>query len=141
MKNIALTLCLAIVLAACSSGNSVSDAPASSTGLYRGAFESSNELDEGVMILNIVESETGTLSGTMQFEFTDIIEELTCFRPAAIEGTITGFNVNITAPQDEGSLILQLTFDGRSVLSGTYIVTTGAACSAFSGSGEITLSR
>lgn len=138
MKNIALTLCIAVMLAACSSGNSVSETPTSTTGLYRGAFESSNGLDEGVMILNIVESDTGTLSGTIQFEFSKT--DLTCLRPSTIDGEVTGFTVAITSEQGTGTLTMQLTFDGRSVLSGTY-VTSGAPCSDFSGSGSITLTR
>ena len=138
MKNIALTLCLALVLAACSSGNTASDTPPSSTGLYRGAFESSNAENEGVMIINVVQSETDTLSGTIQFEFTET--DLTCFRPSTISGTITGFNVVIESDQGAGTLTLQLTFDGRNTLTGTY-VSVGSPCSEFSGSGAITLTR
>jgi hypothetical protein len=137
MKNIALSLCLALVLAACSSGNTASDTPPSVTGLYRGAFESSNGLDEGVMILNIVEDEDMSISGTVQFEFTKT--DLTCLRPSTINGSIAGFAVALTSDQSGGTLTLQLTFDGTT-LTGTYI-TSGTPCSDFSGSGTITLTR
>lgn len=140
MKNIALTICLTLLLAACSSGNSVSDSPPSLTGLYRGEFSSSNELDEGVMILNLVQSETDSISGTVQFEFSKT--DLTCLRPSIVteaNSSITGFSVRIESAQGTGLLTLQLTLNGD-ILSGTY-VTSGEPCSDFSGSGSITLTR
>lgn len=138
MKNIALSLCLALVLAACSSGNTASDTPTSTTGLYSGAFISSNGENDGVMILNIVEDDTGTISGTIQFQFDET--DLTCFRPGTIEGTVSGFNVALTSVQDGGTLTLQLTFDGNNTLAGTYVA-PATPCSDFSGSGSITLTR
>jgi hypothetical protein len=137
MKNLAIALCLTLLLAACSSGSSVSEIPPNTSGLYRGPFESSNERDKGVMILNIAEDEGGNIEGTIQFEFTTT--DLTCLINSTIEGTIDGFAVRLGSPQGEGTLTMQLTAS-TNALTGTY-VTTGAPCSNFSGSGAITLTR
>jgi len=137
MKNIALTLCITLLLAACSSGSSVSEIPPNISGLYRGDFESSNERDAGTMILNIFEDDAGAVTGTFQLEFRET--DLTCFVNSTVTGLVNGFNVSLTADQNGGSITFQLTSTDSS-LSGTYVSAT-ENCSNFSGSGSIILTR
>lgn len=137
MKNLALTLCITLLLAACSSGSSVSEIPPNISGLYRGDFESSNERDAGTMIMNLADDDLGGIQGTLQFEFSET--DLTCLVNSTIEGTINGFAVRLESDQDGGLITFQLTASDTA-LTGTY-VTSGAPCSNFSGSGSITLTR
>lgn len=138
MKNLALTMCIALLISACSSGTSVSEIPPNISGLYRGDFESSNEQDEGTMIMNLAQDTTGgTVQGTLQFEFSKT--DLTCLRNSTITGTINGFALRLESPQGDGNIIFQLTATDTA-LTGTY-VTEGSPCSNFSGSGQITLTR
>ena len=137
MKNLALTLCITLLLAACSSGSSVSEIPPNISGLYRGDFESSNERDAGTMILNLAQDEAGVVEGTIQFEFSET--DLTCLRNGTIMGNVNGFAVRLEAETDAGGMTFQLTSTDTS-LSGTY-VTQGGECSNFSGSGSIVLTR
>jgi len=137
MKNIALTLCITLLLAACSSGSSVSDIPPNISGLYRGDFESSNQSDAGTMIMNLADDNNGAIQGTLQFEFS--ATDLTCLVNSTIEGTINGFAVRLESEQNGGLITFQLTASDTA-LTGTY-VTSGSPCSNFSGSGSITLTR
>jgi len=138
MKNIALALCITLLLAACSSGSSVAEIPPNISGLYRGEFESSNERDAGTMIMNLAQDTSDdSIQGTLQFEFTET--DLTCLINSTIEGTIDGFAVRLESPQGGGMITFQMTASDTA-LTGTY-VTSGEPCSNFSGSGSITLTR
>ena len=136
MKNIAISLALALFLAACSSGSSVSDIPPLDiSGLYTGEFESSNGLDEGVVTLNIQEDNTGTIGGNLILEFDR--NDPSCIVNGVIAGSRSGFNVQLATGQI--SFALTASADG-SVLSGTY-VPIGEGCSNASGAGTLTVTR
>lgn len=129
---------LIVVIAGCSSGSSSTQEEQNITGLFRGPFKSSNDQDEGVMILNLAhDEESDKVQGTIQFEFN--IDDPTCLKNGTIEGDVNGASVRLTSDIGGGVLTMQLTIDNSS-LRGTY-VTSGDPCSNFSGSGSIVLNR
>lgn len=134
MKNTALTICLALFLAACSSGSSVSQTPPTITGLFVGPFESNNGRENGTLTMNLAEdTTTGNITGNLIVEFNE--EDPSCITNSLVTGTVTGFNVALAATD----VTFQLTASGNT-LNGTY-VSTGQGCSNNSGSGTISLSR
>lgn len=136
MKNFALVLAFTLLLAACSSGSSVSEIPPDNiSGSYSGDFISNNELSEGRLTLNIQDN-AGELTGNVIVDFNP--DERTCIANASIEGSRSGFNVTL----ESANVIFTLTVSGdASTLTGSYVPAEGGGCSNGSGSGTITLSR
>lgn len=138
MKNIAISLVLAVLLAACSSGTSVSEIPPTDiSGVYSGDFESSNGLNEGSLTMNIQDN-GGVLSGNLILEFD--MDDPSCIVNNVFDETTsarTGFNVQINTEQI--NFTLTASADART-LSGTY-VPVGEGCSNASGAGTLTISR
>lgn len=139
MKNIALTLALTILLAACSSGggSTVVELPNNLTGVFNGTYESQNGDDSGSITLNLAQPLDGTdLTGVVTV---DADVPGVCLGNGAIdEGSISGFSASITAGQAEGTVVFQLTFDNENTLTGTYVASD---CSNATGAGSITVSR
>lgn len=157
MKNIILSLLLVVFVSACSSGSTVADLPDNITGTYSGAFENTAGTESGTMTLNIIESETGVVTGNIIFETQD--NEENCFVNGSISGTTSSFNVVLTANQSfevtvttvSGTVVSTTNFDGTIEylltqsnrgrnLTGSYI-TTGNICSNFTGAGTVEFVR
>jgi len=136
MKNIALILAVTLMMAACSSGSSVSDIPPDDiSGSYNGDFVSNNELSEGNLTVNIQDN-GGVLTGNIIVTFNP--DESTCITNSSIEGTRTGFNVSFVTANVTFTLTLS---SNASTLMGSYVPLADGGCSNGSGSGTITLTR
>jgi len=125
------------MMAACSSGSSVSDIPPDNiSGSYNGDFVSNNELSEGNLTVNIQDN-GGELTGNIIVTFNP--DESTCITNSSIMmGTRTGFNVSF----DTANVSFTLTLSSdASTLTGSYVPVDGGGCSNGSGSGTITLTR
>lgn len=133
MKKLALTFVMTLFLVACSSGTTVSDVPINLTGNYTGTYENLEGTDEGIVLLNLVESNaTGEFSGIAQFVDND------CLLNSVIEsGVRIGFNIRLELLE----ATLQLNSDNEGNLSGSYTYTGGdGECSNSSGSGSLSVS-
>lgn len=158
MKNILLSLLLVLLVSACSSGSTVADTPFNITGLFSGTYESNSSptindvRTSGRFTLNIVESDSGVISGNILFENDLNVINNGCVFNALVNGFTSGFSVALTAEVPEGE-----TFEGEAVvgqvdyqltqsnsgntLTGTYIATNLQNCSNFSGAGTVTINR
>lgn len=139
MKNFALAFALTCLLAACSSGSSVSEIPPNDiSGRYTGSFESTNELSDGTLTLNIQDA-GGTLTGNLIVEFDP--DEPSCVVNSAILGDSVRSGFNVTIITTSITFTLTASTDGRT-LSGSFVPTSGTTiCSNSSGSANITLTR
>lgn len=139
MKNLSLVVAFLLFMTGCSSGTTVANTPVNITGIFTGEYESSNERDSGTMTLNIVEDESGNLSGTFQISFDQ--KDPSCLLNGTVaSGTSNGFNVSIIVSQGgAGEITFQLTNSAGNTLTGTYV--SNSACSNASGSGTVVFSR
>jgi len=92
MKNIAVSLALAILLAACSSGSTVAPLPATINSQFAGTFTSQNGADAGSIRLDVVESDAGAISGNLIINSTGTGR---CLRNGRVSGSNNGFNLNL----------------------------------------------
>lgn len=157
MKNLAFSLALILILAACSSGSTVADTPFNVTGLFSGEFENTSGSRQEGIILNIAEDQNNNIVGNIIFE-TDPNDPSSCAINSPISGSTSGFSVMLEAEVEDGisvtdadgntttssggSILYQLTQSnsGRT-LSGTYVTTGIEECSNASGSGTLVVNR
>ena len=150
MKNIGLSLALLLLLASCSSGTTVADTPFNITGVYLGEYENISGSIEDTLTLNIVEDQSGIITGNILFNFEENDRASVCGTNSTVDGSTTGFTVQFSvggsAATDvsagSGGISYQLTQSnsGRT-LSGTYVNTGLPECSNASGSGTVTFTR
>lgn len=95
MKNITLTLVLATLLAACSSGTTVSDSPQNVTSRFQGSFQTTVAGESGTVTLDLIEDAGGGITGNIIF----IPNGASCLRNATVAGSSTGFNIVLGATQ------------------------------------------
>ena len=95
MKNILLVLLVASLVAACSSGTTVSPSPANVTQLFQGTFQNNPGTESGSVTLNIIDDGNGNISGTITFN----AAPNPCLRNATVNGNTSGFNMTFTADQ------------------------------------------
>jgi len=146
MKNIALTIVLALVLAACSSGSTVADIPFNVTGTYFGEYENSTNMRDGTFTLNIAEDQAGNINGTIIYD-KDPLDAFACEINSVVSGDTSGFSVRIVADVNAGenatgTITFQLTqSNSGNNLNGSYVSTGIDVCSNGSGSGTVTMTR
>jgi len=83
MKNLALTLAMTVLLAACSSGSTVAPLPSTVNSQFAGEFRNQNGTQEGTVRLDIVEDDGGGVTGNIIF---DAIGE-NCLGNSTVTGT------------------------------------------------------
>jgi len=92
MKNLALALLLSVLVAACSSGNTISDVPQNVTSTFQGSFTDS--VGSGSITLNLSDDNAGNVSGSI------LVGGSTCLQSASFSGGVSnGFNLTIGIPQ------------------------------------------
>lgn len=145
MKKILTILSISFILAACSSGSSVSETPPNLTGTWTGTFSNSDGTDSGDITLNLNQVvDSLTVTGIALISGSD------CIASGSVEGTVNSFSasLNVNSRTDPPSIMqLQLTVSG-STMSGNYITNEGGtgtggilpSCSPGSGSGTIQIS-
>ena len=95
MKNIALSLVLTMLVAACSSGTTVSETPSNVTSRFQGTFANTPGTQSGTVILDIQEDTAGNVTGNIIFQASGD----NCLQNATVAGETTGFSLNLNAPQ------------------------------------------
>ena len=141
MKNIALTLAMLLVLAACSSGSSEAPQPVNTTSNYTGTYQSNNGSDSGSVTLDIFESTTDqTISGNLFFTPNNAANS--CLLNTTVTGNTDGFNMTLVTAQfsetveiyttvtevtdGTGTVIRSTTSESRSGTVGTVVTTSGS---------------
>ena len=88
MKNLALALFSAIIVAACSSGNTISDVPQNVTSTFQGSFNDGGMT--GSITLNLNDNNAGVVTGNI------IVSGNTCLQNGSFtSGVSNGFNLTI----------------------------------------------
>ena len=165
MKNIILSLFLAMTVSACSSGSSVADTPFNITGVFNGTFVSNtndNTRSSGEFTLNIAEDDAGNVSGNIIFANAGGNVDNSCVFSGLVEGSTSGFSVAIDATVPGGTTVTVDDEDGNpmevdisgaqinyqltqsnngNTLTGTFVSQNLARCSNFSGSGTVDINR
>ena len=95
MKNITLALVFTLLLAACSSGTTVSDLPQNATSRFTGSFNTTIAGESGTVTIDLVEDAAGALTGNIIFT----PNGNSCLRNASVSGTTSGFNIALEAAQ------------------------------------------
>lgn len=140
MKKLLTILSISFVLAACSSGSSVSETPPNITGTWTGTFSNSAGSDSGTITLNLTQIvDSLTVTGIA------IILDSDCLTNGSVSGTVNGFKttLNVTQATDPVSnLQMELTIDGNNTMSGNYVTDAAGngGCSTGSGAGTVQLS-
>lgn len=101
MKNIALSLFLVLFVSACSSGTTVADTPFNITGLFQGVYQNSTGARTGSFLLNIVEDDSGTVTGNLIFDE----DGSGCTFNGTITGSTSGFSAALTLDIATGEFI------------------------------------
>lgn len=112
MKNLLFVLSIAMLAAGCSSGTTVADLPSNVTNSFRGSFQNSPGTQRGTVVIDIVDT-NGVVSGNIIFATQDDVSN--CLRNAAVTGTSTGFNLNVTADQTGQQFTTTITERGPDV--------------------------
>ena len=95
MKNLFLAFLSVLTISACSSGATVTEAPANVTSRFQGTFQNTPNTQSGTVVIDIIEDTGGGISGNIIFESNGS----NCLRNAQISGNSSGFNMNLSAPQ------------------------------------------
>jgi len=97
MKNIALSIVLALVLTACSSGSSEAPVPTNVTAQFSGSYQSNNGLDRGTATIDLFESPDGLMViGNLIFQASPGVGNALCLRNTTVANSVNnGFNLNI----------------------------------------------
>ena len=97
MKNIALSVVLALLLAACSSGSSEAPIPTNVTAQFSGPYQSNNGIDSGTATIDLFESPDGLMViGNLIFQANPGVGTALCLRNTTVASSVNnGFNVNI----------------------------------------------
>jgi len=93
MKNIVLSLAVAALLAACSSGTTVAPLPSSVTSQFEGPFSNQNNSQRGTIRLDLVQDSAGAVSGNLIVNSTGF----RCLANSPVTGTSDGFNTSLTS--------------------------------------------
>jgi hypothetical protein len=139
MKNLFLVLTFAMLAAGCSSGTTVADLPSNVTNSFRGTFQNTPGTQRGTVIIDI-QDVNGVVSGNIIFTS----EGDNCLRNSAVNGSSTGFNLNLVADQTgreftsiitereapdenggEGPLVSSIEVRSSSGTVGTFVTTLG----------------
>ena len=95
MKNLALALFSAILVAACSSGNTISDVPQNVSSIFQGSF--TDGVGTGSITLNLNDNNAGDVSGSL------IVTGNTCLQSANFTGgTSNGFTLSLPGIDQTG---------------------------------------
>ena len=110
MKNLALTLAMAVLLAACSSGSTVSPLPSTTNSQFSGTYQNLNNTQSGTVRMDLVETDgdgTSAVSGNIIFT----ANGNNCLNNGQVTGTSNGFNISLTAPitRDEYTITTTVT--------------------------------
>ena len=95
MKNITLTLIFTLLLAACSSGTTVSDLPQNVTSRFQGTFQTTVAGESGSVTIDLIEDAGGGITGNIIFT----PNGSSCLRTSTVAGSSTGFNIVLGADQ------------------------------------------
>ena len=97
MKNIALSLVLALFLTACSSGSSETPIPTNVTSQFSGRYQSNNNLDRGTATIDLFEAADGLMViGNLIFQTDPGVINTLCLRNTTVASSVNnGFNLNI----------------------------------------------
>ncbi len=118
MKNIALSIVLALLIAACSSGSSEAPVPTNVTSNFTGNYASNNNLDSGAVTLDLIEdTDAGTVAGNIIFQPNPGVASTSCLQNTTVAtGTNNGFNISILS-----NTIEQTVSDGFTIVTTTTI--------------------
>ena len=95
MKNLALALFSAVLVAACSSGNTISDVPQNVTSTFQGSF--TDVVGTGSITLNLSDDNAGNVSGNL------IVTGNTCLQSASFTGGVSnGFSLTLSGIPQTG---------------------------------------
>ena len=99
MKNIALSVVLALLLAACSSGSSEAPIPTNVTAQFTGPYQSNNGLDSGTATIDLFETPDGLMViGNLIFQTNPGVGSALCLRNTTVADSVNnGFNLSITS--------------------------------------------
>lgn len=96
MKNLALTLAMAVLLAACSSGSTVSPLPSTVNSQFSGTFKNQNNTQNGEIRFDIAEDEGGNIIGNMIVTNNTNVR---CIANGTLSGFSNGFNISLITLQ------------------------------------------
>ena len=96
MKNLALTLAMAVLLAACSSGSTVSPLPSTVNSQFSGTFKNQNNTQSGTIRFDVAENEDGSIVGNM---IVTNDTDVRCIANGTLEGNSNGFNIRLFTTQ------------------------------------------
>ncbi len=96
MKNLALTLAMAVLLAACSSGSTVSPLPSTVNSQFSGTFKNQNNTQNGEIRFDIAEDEGGNIVGNMIVTNNTNVR---CIANGTLSGVSNGFNISLVTTQ------------------------------------------
>ena len=96
MKNLAIALFSAVLVAACSSGNTISDVPQNVTSTFQGSF--TDGVGTGSITLNLSDDNAGNVSGNL------IVTGNTCLQNASFTGGVSnGFTLTLPGIPQAGA--------------------------------------
>lgn len=103
MKNLALTLAMAVLLAACSSGSTVAPLPSTVNSQFSGTYKNINNTQSGSVRLDIVEDDSQNVTGNIIFA----ANGNSCLNNGQVSGLSNGFNLSLSAPikRDEYTIV------------------------------------
>jgi len=101
MKKITITLLLPLFIAACSSGNTISDVPQNVTSVFQGSFQDAS--GSGTLTLNLSDNGAGVVTGNI------IVSGNSCLLNGSFtDGVSNGFNVTINGIEQAGQGMFQV---------------------------------
>ncbi|GGZ98441.1 hypothetical protein GCM10008090_03640 [Arenicella chitinivorans] len=103
MKNLALTLAMAVLLAACSSGSTVSPLPSTVNSQFSGTFKNQNNTQNGEIRFDIAEDEGGNIVGNMIVTNNTNIR---CIANGTLAGSSNGFNISLITTQTRSRFLV-----------------------------------
>lgn len=123
MKNLVLATAFAVLVSACSSGTTVSDVPSNVTSRFVGTFQNTPGTQSGNVTLDILENDSGAVSGNIIFTSSGA----NCLSTSTVSGTTSGFTVSLSSPQSGDRFQITTTVvetDNTTMTSTTVSVTT-----------------
>ena len=126
MKNITLILLFTLLLAACSSGTTVSDSPQNVTSRFQGTFQTTVAGESGSVTIDLIENASGDITGNIIFTSNGSI----CLRNSTVNGSSTGFNIVLGAAQEYELFTITTTVTSPSGSSSSTTITTSLSGTA-----------
>ncbi len=106
MKNIAISLAMTVLLAACSSGSTVAPLPSTVNSQFTGSFVNQNNSQAGTIRLDIAETDAGAVTGNVIIESTGFGR---CIANGTVTGVNNGFNLNLMSEQARRRFVVTTT--------------------------------